>query len=76
MTLNSSQFQELIENYCEYIVDQMDTDTMMRMCYDVLIDSYRKYNDEEIINEMCDLYDEEFASKMIESVGADPDTIL
>jgi len=76
MALNSSQLDQLVENYAEFIVDSMDMDSLVQMCYDLLVNEYSKLPESEIVDEIVSLYDEEVAANLIESVGADPDTIL
>jgi len=76
MTLNSSQLDQLVENYAEFIVDSMDMDTLVQFAFDSLVAEYTKYNEKELIAEIRELHDEEVAANLIESVGADPDTIL
>jgi predicted Zn-dependent protease with MMP-like domain len=76
MTLTEPQFAELIEKYSEFIVDSMDMDTLVQFAYDSLVAEFTKYNEKELIAEIVELYDNEVAADLIESVGADPDTIL
>jgi len=76
MTLNSSQLDQLVENYAEFIVDSMDMDTLVQFAFDSLVAEYTKYNEKELIAEIRELHDDEVAANLIESVGADPDTIL
>ena len=76
MTLTEPQFAELIEKYSEFIVDSMDMDTLLQFAYDSLVAEFTKYNEKELIDEIVELYDNEVAADLIESVGADPDTIL
>ena len=76
MTLTEPQFAELIEKYSEFIVDSMDMDTLLQFAYDSLVAEFTKYNEKELIAEIVELYDNEVAADLIESVGADPDTIL
>jgi len=76
MTLTEPQFAELIENYANHVIDGMDMDTLVQLAYDSLVAEFTKYNEKELIAEIVELYDNEVAADLIESVGADPDTIL
>ena len=40
MKLSKDQTKQLAAAYCEKIVDDMDLDTLMTMCYDLLMDAY------------------------------------
>ena len=51
--------KQLIENYVTHIVDGMDTDDLVYMCYDLLEREYEKLTWDEIQEEIKDLYDEE-----------------
>jgi len=66
MTLNKAQ---LIENYVSHIVDEMDTETMEVMVTDLLTREYDTYTEEKIVGEIEELYGEEVATEMVESVS-------
>ena len=76
MTLSNEQLSALIENYANHIIDGMDTETLESLVYDLLVREYETHTEEQIIGEIQELYDNEVAAGLIESVGADPDTIL
>lgn len=76
MTLTKEQFSDLVEQYSEQIVDGMDMDTLVQFAIDSLIAEYTKYSAEEIIAEIREIYDDEIATDMIESVGANPKDFL
>ena len=57
--MNNEQLTKLKENYAEMIIDGMDMDDLMQMCYDMLMDAYQDCSEEEIKEEIIDLYDEE-----------------
>jgi frataxin-like iron-binding protein CyaY len=68
MTLNTTQFAQLVENYVSHIVDGMDSKTMESMVYDLLTREYEDVSEEYIINEIEQLYGEEVATDLLESV--------
>ena len=57
--MNKEQLNELKSNNCEMIIDGMDMDTLVSMCHDLLMDAYQDCTEEEMKNEILDLYDEE-----------------
>lgn len=63
--LTPLQLETLRENYCDMIIDNMDMDDLMVMCYDLLMDNYGKFNEQEIKEEILDLYDQETLDKLM-----------
>jgi len=57
--MNNEQLTKLKENYAEMIIDGMDMDDLMQMCYDMLMDAYQDCSEDDIKEEILDLYDEE-----------------
>lgn len=76
MTLSISQLEQLISIYAEHIVDGMDLKTLEQFAYDCIVERMENLLENEVIDEIKSYYDDEDLSQMIESVGADPDTIL
>ena len=76
MTLTEPQFEQLVENYVSLIVEGMDVETLEAMVFDLLTREYEKYTEGQIIAEIQELYGDELVADLIESTGADPDTIL
>ena len=68
MTLSKAQFNQFVENYVSQIIDGMDIDTMESMLFDVLTREYETYTEEQILSEIKDLYNEEYAQELLESV--------
>ena len=68
MTMTTEQLQKFKFNYCEKIIDDMDMDTLMQLAHDLLMDSYQSCTEEEIKEEILDLYDEETLNDMMEEV--------
>ena len=68
MTLTKAQFNQFIENYVSQIIDGMDIKTMESMVCDLLIREYETYTEEQILSEIKDLYNEEYAQELLESV--------
>ena len=68
MTLDGAQFADLVENYVSHIIDGMDIKSMESMLTDLLIREYETCTEEQIINEIEELYGDEFAQELLESV--------
>ena len=68
MTLNKAQFEQFVCNYVQHIVDGLDTESLECMVFDLLFKEYQNYTEEEIVGEIEELYGEEFATELLESV--------
>jgi len=68
MKLSKEQTKQLASAYCEMIIDGMDTDTLVTMCYDLLMDAYENMDPDDIKEEILDLYDEEVLNSLMEEV--------
>ena len=68
MTLTTEQFDQLVENYVSQIVEGLDNDSMEQMLIDLLVREYETYTEEQIVGEVTDIYGEEFAQELLESV--------
>ena len=71
MTLTPAQFNQFVENYVIDIVKGLDIDSLESMVTDLLIREYETYSEEHILGEIKDLYNEEYAQELLDSV-ADP----
>ena len=65
MTLNKAQ---LVENYVSYLMEGLDTESLEVMVFDLLVREYDTYTQEFIVGEIEELYGEEFAQELLESV--------
>ena len=63
--MNKEQLQQFKYNYCEKIIEDMDLNTLMTLAHDLLMDSYDKCSEEEIKEEILDLYDEEMLNDLM-----------
>ena len=63
--MNASDLQELKENYANMIIDGMDMDSLCQMAFDLLMDAYDKCSEEEIKEEILNLYDEEMLESLM-----------
>ena len=65
MTLNKAQ---LVENYVSYLMEGLDTESLELMVFDLLVREYDTYTEEKIVGEIEELYGEEVAQELVESV--------
>jgi anaerobic ribonucleoside-triphosphate reductase len=72
MTLNKAQFDQLVDNYANHIIEGLDNDSMEIMLFDLITAEYADYTEEQIIGEVTDIYGEEIAQELLESVTAVP----
>ena len=68
MTLNKAQFTQFVENYVSQIVEGLDVDQLAVVATDLLIREYETYTEEFIVGEIEELYGEEVAADLLESV--------
>jgi len=66
--MNKEQLAQFKYNYCEKIIEDMDMDTLMTLAHDLLMDSYQSCTEEEIKEEILDLYDDEMLSDLMEGI--------
>ena len=67
MEVTSLQRDELIEQYVELQVDNMDTKTMAEWITDILVNDYNKLTDSEL-KERVDCYDDELYDELVDNV--------
>ena len=72
MTLNKAQFEQFVENYDSDIVAGLDVDQLATIAFDLLVREYETYTEEQIVNEIKEIYDEEYAQNLLESVDEVP----
>ena len=57
--MNNEQLNQLKENYANMIIDGMDLDDLCQMAFDMLMDSYQECTEDQMKEEIKDLYYEE-----------------
>jgi hypothetical protein len=63
--MNDSELLQLKENYANMIIDGMDMDSLCQMAFDLLMDAYKDCTEEDIKEEVLDLYDEEMLESLM-----------
>jgi len=62
-----AETNNLVEKYAEFMMDSMDMKTMEQFVFDTLVENLTNYTEEELINEVREVYGEEwFADNDIE----------
>ena len=72
MTLTPAQFNQFVENYVIDIVKGLDIDSLESMVTDLLIREYETYSEEHILGEIKEIYNEEYAQELLDSVADVP----
>jgi len=68
MTLTHQQISEIVEKYCNRVVDEMDTKSMEQMVYDLLIDSFANESEADMESLITSVYDEEYYQELVKDV--------
>ena len=63
--MNDSELIQLKENYNNMIIDGMDMDSLCQMAFDLLLDSYKDCSEDDMKEEIVDLYDEEMLEDLM-----------
>ena len=59
VTMNSSDLQQLKENYINMIIDGMDMDSLVQFAFDSMLEELENWTKEDIVDEIMINYDEE-----------------
>ena len=74
--LTSAQRDELIEQFVEIQVDNMDTQTLVEFVTDLLIDDYSEFTDSEL-KERVDMFnDDGLYDELVDNITSKPDVAL
>jgi hypothetical protein len=57
MNLTSQQLNQLVENYAERIVDEMDVKCLVQFAYDTIVENMSNMGPEDVLNEIAGVYD-------------------
>lgn len=70
---NNISLSALVEQYAEMVMDSMDMKTMEQFVFDTLVESYSKYSETELINEIREYYGDEMVEEFGVKVTETPD---
>jgi hypothetical protein len=68
MALTPEQISEIVEKYCDRVVDEMDKKTMEQMVYEMLVDSFAHESENDMESLITSIYGEEYYQELVESV--------
>ena len=68
MKLTPTQLDEVIEKYCDRVVDEMDVKSMEEIVYDLLVDSFKYQNENDIAEQIAAIYGEDYWNSLVEEV--------
>ena len=63
--MNDSDLLQLKENYANMIIDGMDMDSLCQMAFDFLMEEYKDCTEEQMKEEVIELYDEEVLESLM-----------
>ena len=66
--LTSTQREDLVEQFVELVVDNMDTKTLVQYVTDDLIHFYENKCDDNELREFIDNYDEELYEELLDNI--------
>jgi hypothetical protein len=72
MTLTREQFNQLVSDYAEQVVEGMDIKSLEQFAYDNIVENLEDAGDEALLEQLCAYYEENEVASMLESVGANP----
>jgi len=70
MTLTPEQISEIVEKYCDRVVDEMDKKTMEQMVYELLVDSFAHESENDMESLVTSIYGEQYWQQLVEDVTA------
>ena len=70
--LTSLQRDELIEQYVELVVDNMDTKSLVQFVSEELTDYYDKLTDNELKEQIINTHEEELYDELVDNVISNP----
>ena len=68
MTLTEAQRSELIEQFVEIQLDNMDTQSLYELASEYVTNSFDRLTDSEIKERIESLYDEELYDELVENI--------
>ena len=71
----TDDFSGLCEKYAEFVMDGMDMKTMEQFVFDTLYECYSAYDEEQLIGEILELYDEETLESFGVKITDGPDIV-
>lgn len=70
--LTSEQFNKLAETFTTEVVDNMSREQLESYVYNAMIETFRYVDEEVLISELDNYFEEEVVNEMLQNVGANP----
>ncbi len=70
--LTSEQFNKLAELFTTQVVDNMSREQLESYVYNSMIETFRYVDEEVLISELDNYFEEEVVNEMLQNVGANP----
>ena len=74
--LNSAQRDELIEQFVEIQVDNLDTQSLVELATEYITQSFDRLTDSEIKERIESLFDEELYDELVDNVISNPTPVI
>ena len=71
----TDDFSGLCEKYAEFVMDSMDMKSMEQFVFDTLYECYSAYDEEQLISEIRELYDDETLESFGVKITDGPDIV-
>jgi predicted RNA-binding protein (virulence factor B family) len=68
MALTPEQISEIVEKYCDRVVDEMDKKSMEQMVYEMLVEGFAHESENDMESLITSIYGEEYYQELVESV--------
>lgn len=65
MTLTPQQLDDVIEKYCDRVVDELDVKFMRQMLCEMLVDAFQQTNENDMEELVCRIYDEDYWGQLV-----------
>lgn len=65
MNLTKQQTEELISRYCEMIVEDLDVDSLMNLCHELLVQEYEGMSCDDLQEHIVSLHGEDVLQDLL-----------
>ena len=68
MKLTPSQLDEVIEKYCDRVVDEMSEKEMEQLLYEMMVDSFKYQSENDVEEQISAIYGDDYWQQLVEDV--------
>jgi len=65
MNLTKQQTEELISRYCEMIIEDLDVDSLMDLCHELLVETYDGMSSDDLKEHIVSLHGEDVLQDLL-----------